>query len=114
MTNPDSFERIEAEIWTPHPDFSRASAENDIGIVRLSRAVSVEPVALSFYSSFPEQGDDVIVIGFGFIAEDGPLSNELLRIDVQVGVNQECDLIFGGISDEIQFCAGGAGEVRRC
>ena len=81
-------------------------------MVRLSRAVSVEPVALSFNSSFPEQRDDVIVIGFGYISVDGPLSDELMRIDVQVG-GPACNLT-REISDEIQFCAGGAGEVRRC
>jgi hypothetical protein len=79
-------------------------------MVRLSRAVSIEPIALSFDSGFPEQSDEVTIVGYGYINQNGPSSDEVRQIDVEVGIDQECD---SGIRDEVQFCAGGSGEVRR-
>jgi hypothetical protein len=114
MQDDPTFEKVDAKSWTPHPSFRTDVAENDIGMIRLIRAVPIEPVALSFDSGFPEKGDNVIIIGFGFITEEGPISDELLRIDVEVGIDQECNNTFGNIRDEFQFCAGGAGEVSRC
>ena len=108
-SNDTTFERVFAESWTAHSNFSTATGEDDIGLVRLRRSVSAEPIALSFNSSYPKKSDEVIIIGFGKSAWDGDLSEELMRIDVEVGIDQECD---SNIRDDIQFCAGGSGKVR--
>lgn len=68
-------------------------------------AVGLEPIALNTDSSFPSDGEILTTIGFGVINEDEDIPEDLLKINVNVVPNDECDADYEASSTMKPCCA---------
>ncbi|KAF9289834.1 hypothetical protein BGZ68_008557 [Mortierella alpina] len=72
-----------------HPKFARATLVNDIGLEFLPEKVD-GPYALIEGTSYPEEGSKLMVAGYGRTSTDGPRSQILLKVHVNVGNETDC------------------------
>jgi serine protease len=100
-------ERIAVELVLPHPDYNNLTEENDIMLVKLVRPSNATIVNWNTNPDLPLDDEQVTVIGFGQTTEDGEVSMELLKVDVDVINWDTCDgLISNQIFEEKEICAG--------
>ncbi|KAI2507787.1 serine-type endopeptidase [Fragilaria crotonensis] len=114
LDNGSEVRRVRAKSWVTHPSFDPSSAVNDIGVIRLALTVpsrSFEPIATRFSTGFPQQGKVTTVIGFGYTSQNGPLSDDLRRVQLTVRDGAVCDNVFASFKETIEICAGGLGKV---
>ena len=81
-----------------HPNYDPNTQDNDIALVRLGSAAAVrqvsrvEPMRLSRDSAVSARNADVVkVLGWGAIFEGGPLSPQLLEVDVPFVPQETCN-----------------------
>ena len=103
--NDANSEYIYGAYEVKHPSYYWWSNINDIMIVKLSSPSSAPVQKLNFNPSFPREYDVVTTIGYG-TTSDGDSSDKLLRVDVNVVPNDECNDMVGGINGEVMVCAG--------
>ena len=94
---------VETVIW---PDtYSEESNANDIAFYKLTLSSSVQPVPWNSNPSIPSVGDFGTAIGFGDTSEGGENSPVLLKVELPVITNAECDEFFIIDVDESFVCA---------
>lgn len=84
-----------------HPKYNSQKTDDDFAILVLNEAVDMSDnnvglVKLNTQSSYPSVGSKVTVIGWGETQARG-LSNDLLKVEVEVISNQECDSSSGSV-----------------
>ena len=112
--NSSEMTTISATSWKLNPSFNKRSVLDDIGMIRLSRPAPglFKPIAVRFSEGFPKQGKWTKVMGFGYTSGNGPRSNKLRQISLQVRKSKDCDRIFSSFNNARQICAGEDGKVR--
>ena len=85
----------------PHPLWDPVAQVYDVGILQLDRPVPPEsgtPVAFvgAGDTRFQSPGTTVRVAGWGAIFTNGPVSTDLLEVDVNVYSDQDCINAYGG------------------
>ena len=91
----------------PFPDFNPNNRNNDIMLVKIEGTSSAPLQTLNLDPDVPPDNEVVTVIGFGDTIEDGTISDDLLKVDVLVVSDAECEAFWGDIyQPEIQICAG--------
>ena len=69
---------------TLHPNFNKNTQSNDYLILKLNSPVTtIQPVTLNRSNSSPVNGEDVVVVGLGRLAEDGMSPQYLQEVTVQ-------------------------------
>lgn len=82
-----------------HPDYVRGPLLNDIALIKLSEEPMgqyIDTVALPQRDVGPLSGEPSVVSGFG-LTENGTVSQVLLRVNLQVISNEECNQTYGNI-----------------
>lgn len=96
-----------------HPDYD-GGVFKDYMIVVLENEVTnenVDLVGLAGDTTSLSVGQDLRVMGFGAISEDGPASSTLLEVDVKYVDPNQCQAVYGNqdvYDEEFMFCAGGS------
>jgi len=90
-----------------HAAYDQDSHDNDVAVIKLAEAVSVEQVGL--YGDPDRSGQSSLVIGWGHVQEGGPPSSKLLEVEVPIVTNDVCSA--GYASDNVgitgnMLCAG--------
>lgn len=82
-----------------HPNYDDGSLLNDIALVKMpdnAQGTNIDVVALPASSIGPLTGEPSVASGFG-TTENGTVSDILLRVNLQVISNEECNLTYGNI-----------------
>ncbi|XP_059609835.1 mite allergen Der f 3-like [Phlebotomus argentipes] len=97
-----------------HPEYSLDTLENDIALIKIKPFVFdeyVQPIriALGSWDSESHVGEKVAVIGFGYISEDGPVSDVLKWTKLTLIAKEVCQAIYTEAENfdlpESVFCA---------
>jgi hypothetical protein len=107
-----TFRSIKAASWTAHPNVDSVLKLNDIGVVKLSQKVAIAPIALSFDSKFPKQGQNVTVMGYGETDTERRRARNLNQVQISVRNWDDCYRLYGEDGGDAKICAGGSGKVR--
>lgn len=95
------------DLEFPHPNYGIPNQDdNDIMLVKLAFPVAAPLVQWNTDPSIPLDGDSVTTIGFGYTEENGSNSQELLKVDVDIVLFEQCDSLFGDLTESIMLCAG--------
>jgi len=101
-----------------HPNYDDSTLENDIALLQLSSPVDYTPVAVGLSPALETAGTPLTVSGWGTTWQGGELSDELMRVDVPVVSNQQCQASYGPAGANIadtMLCAGYAqGGMDSC
>jgi Trypsin len=79
--------------WVPHPQFNDYSFRNDIMILKLNESSTKTVQALNYTRSNPVPGQNVTVIGLGYISEDIPSTQNLLEVTTLANSDTECQCL---------------------
>ncbi|CAL4113097.1 unnamed protein product, partial [Meganyctiphanes norvegica] len=109
-----TFQRTAAEVII-HPDFNKATLDNDIAIIKLNNPVSIfthphiKPVCLPS-SDMEFEGKSGVATGWGLTVDGGQASSSLQEVDVEIMSQSDCEAAYpDSITDKI-MCAGGDGS----
>ena len=95
------------DLEFPHPNFNTPNTDdNDIMLVKLSFPVSAPLVQWNTNPNIPLDADSVTTIGFGYTSENGSYSQELMKVDVDIVPFEQCNTLFGDLTESIMLCAG--------
>ncbi|KAK0074743.1 hypothetical protein PV325_007862 [Microctonus aethiopoides] len=87
--------RRRVKSWTIHKDFNSYNLNNDIAIIELDRAVSlnghIKTACLPENRAIDYTGSLAIAIGWGRTTEGGDISSQLRKVKVPVLSDEECD-----------------------
>lgn len=108
---------IDVKSFMPHPEYSRQTIHNDIGLVQLSQRANpgqknIKPICLPFTGEALIMPDDFLVIGWGR-TENSSGSTILQKARVPIYEQQKCEEKFSKrqlVLSDGQFCAGGMGK----
>ena len=92
---------------TVHPNYNANTYANDYLILKLNSPVTtIQPVKLNRINSSPVNGEDVVTVGLGRLAEDGWIPQFLQEVTVQTVGQTTCNNEYGGdIIEAIMMCA---------
>ncbi len=95
------------DIWV-HPEYTDASGSGyDAAVLTLEADVQEAPAALATADDPAYQpGTTSTVLGWGTTSPGGEQSDHLLKVDVPIVGNQECNEAYGGSINESMACAG--------
>ncbi|XP_055691068.1 chymotrypsinogen A-like [Lutzomyia longipalpis] len=106
----------------PHPEYNPNTLENDLGLVKMDSYFDfstpyVKPVPLVAANTDKASyvGQIVTASGFGYIENDGPVSNELRYTQLQVMDFATCVALPAYSGDDLpdtSFCADGIGDPK--
>jgi secreted trypsin-like serine protease len=104
-------ERMNVEKIIVHPQWGQPGAQNDFDAALLKLATPAklgQPITLIPPSGSLPEGPNVRVSGWGALSEGGSGSNQLMRVDVPVVSNTECNKpeSYDGRITAQMFCAG--------
>jgi secreted trypsin-like serine protease len=103
------FYTVEQEY--PHPDYNADTDENDIMLVKLEQPISDIPLqAVNFDPTIPRLGEEVTIIGIGYIQEGGPFAQFLQQVQVNIVGFEQCNEVFNRIVDDIMVCTYAEGK----
>lgn len=89
----------------PHPDYSDTPNEfNDIMLLKLATPSSAPLQELNFDPTFPADGAEALVIGYGATSDGGDSSAQLLQANVDIESFEACDNFYGFLMEDIQIC----------
>jgi trypsin len=80
----------EDEAITVHPNYDKDTYANDLMLVKLETFSEAPTVTLNYDPDTPEVGDEVTIIGFGDVRENGRLSPDLLQATLTVSGRIAC------------------------
>ncbi|CAN9505068.1 unnamed protein product [Ophioblennius macclurei] len=108
--NPNEVLRSVSRIISHH-NYNNPSDDNDIALLRLSSPVTftnfIRPVCLAASDSTIHAGIDSWITGWGTLRENGPISNDLMEVEVPVVGNRQCNCNYGvGRITDNMLCAG--------
>ena len=99
-----------------HPDYSWATDENDIALIRLPHEVknadTIQYPKLNEKNDEPEVGDTLLILGWGDTSGNGTYSDFLLQAEVDYVTNEQCSSDYAGsesITDDM-LCAAADGK----
>lgn len=114
VTGPAQYRTVRSKMVV-HPKFSFDTMKWDFMMfkidpvtkVGLKTALANKRVTLNAASTSPQTNETLTVIGFGAIRENGPQSNRLRKVNVNVIDFATCDADYkGDIFDQTMLCAG--------
>lgn len=80
----------EDEAITVHPSYNEDTYTDDLMLIKLETVSEATPVTLNFDPAVPAVGEQVMILGFGDVRENGPLSPELLQATLTVSGPVAC------------------------
>lgn len=95
-----------------HPDWNSSTFCNDFMIMQLDEPVPIDlyrPVSINRLESVPRKGQNLTVIGFGSLQENGAIPDTLQEVEIDYIPQDECisDFHFADLVDEdLMICAG--------
>ncbi|HYF22644.1 MAG TPA: serine protease [Caulobacteraceae bacterium] len=98
-----------------HPSYDPSNNDNDIALVRLGKPSAVRQVTRVEPLRLARPGEDATrnagvtkVLGWGAISEGGPLSTDLLEVEVPLVTPEACNAAtaYGGVITNNMICAG--------
>lgn len=99
-------ETIRAVSELRHPNYKEATTEYDFLLVKLQQRSSAPSVPWNTDRNFPSNGAQVWTIGYGFTAENGPVSDNLRKVSLNIVDYASCFNVYGGdIFDNTMICA---------
>ena len=100
-----------------HPDYSWATDENDIALIRLPHEVknadTIQYPKLNEKNDEPEVGDTLLILGWGDTSGNGTYSDFLLQAEVDYVTNEQCSSDYASLGWDVfddMMCAGGDGK----
>ncbi|KAJ8958892.1 hypothetical protein NQ318_019660 [Aromia moschata] len=111
--------RVNSSKLILHEDFYLYTANNDIGIVELSKEVTLnEYIDIAELPSMEEanityKGEIGRLSGWGYTCASGPLSSVLLEANATVIGNDLCRALYS-ITQDTQLCTGGEDGISSC
>jgi len=101
------------------PDYGSGgnSEDYDYALIRLNKPVTnIDPVIMNEESDIPQQGQDVIAMGFGYTTNkgNGKPSNKLLEVTVGTMSNKDCKDKYGSGITNRMVCAEGGNQKDSC
>jgi trypsin len=101
----NTYDRIPVAQEVRHPFYNSGTMENDIMLIRLTRASSKPTVAIN-WSGSANVNQMLTVMGWGTLSEGGNQPDQIRYVDVPYVSNSACNYEYsGGISDDM-MCAG--------
>jgi hypothetical protein len=104
-----------SDDYAIHPDYDRVSIENDVALIRLPRKVknadTIQYPELNKETDEPEDGDSLLVMGWGATEYGGNTSDVLLQAEVDYVTNGVCSGALGQITDGM-MCAAERGDGK--
>ncbi|XP_046395141.1 trypsin-like [Ischnura elegans] len=97
--------------FTVHPYYDPAAKDWDwdVAVLKVSTpfvfSCRVSPIALPAEGEELDAGTMVVISGWGYLSEKGPIAKFLQKITVPVYDQNKCALAYHGITDQM-FCAG--------
>jgi len=91
LSGRDANEIILADTERVHPLANSWTLENDVLLIKLSQPSSASPLEYNADFAIPADHDTVKTIGFGFLTENGPPSEELMEVEVNVVPFAKCN-----------------------
>ena len=88
----------------PHPDYNSNTMSNDFMMMRLDGESAYGTVELDTGDIPLNNGEDLIVMGWGTTASGGSSSNVLMEVEVDAWTNSACNQAYGNIDDSM-LCA---------
>ncbi len=112
-------DRVAVQSIVIHPDYDRAGVDADIALIKLTKSLSTEPIALVSATAMAQiaEGQMLTTMGWGVSDADVPssYSNELLQVDLPYVSQAACVTAMGERVTDNMFCAGfGQGEKDSC
>ncbi|MEE8600646.1 trypsin-like serine protease [Euzebya tangerina] len=100
-------DEVTAAQIIPHPDYDPGTTNNDMALVRTNEMTNVTPVRLAGPNDLALNAPPTTatVIGYGAIRTDGPASDVLLEVDVDVVSDADCAQGYNLVPDTM-VCAG--------
>ena len=98
----------------PHPDYNPDTNENDVMVYKIEPS-SAQPVKLNAHPANPNDGEEVVAIGFGETDTDvntNSISNFLQKVTVQVISNVECTADWPNFNEDVMLCVGVQGRDK--
>ena len=109
----DGTKLIKTSETIPHERYNRPTQiNNDIALLRLSEKLTftdqIQPICVhnSDTMALNDDGDNVMVTGWGTLSEGGSISDTLQEITVPLVSNAECNDPYGGDITQQMMCAG--------
>ncbi|HUG84470.1 MAG TPA: serine protease, partial [Euzebya sp.] len=92
----------------PHPNYDPTTTNNDVALIRVNEAAQVTPVRLAGAGDAALEAPPSTprVIGYGTIRSDGPASETLLQVDIDVVDNATCANSYPQLNGVTMLCAG--------
>lgn len=106
LSGGDAPETIRASSELVHPRYNDFTVQNDIMLIKLAEPSSAPNAPWNTASSEPQDGQAVTVIGFGATSEGGDVSDELLKVTVNIVDTDTCRQTYGNeLFEDVMFCA---------
>lgn len=89
-----------------HQDYPGSGPEpHDIALVKLSTTSSIRPAKIAQWPEMPAVNGYVTAIGFGDVADGGPISDHALKVSLRVPDFAACKARYPGkVIEELMFC----------
>merc|ERR1712087_549136 len=94
----ENFESIAVTAEFIHPNYDRTTFVNDFMVLKLASDSSYDVVTIDDGSAQLEDGTDVTVMGWGATCLNGPSSDVLLEVEVDIVGHSRCNDAYGGDS----------------
>jgi len=107
----DASETIRASSELVHPLYNDNTIQYDFLLVKLAEISSAPNVPWNTASSEPQDDQAVTVIGFGATSEGGNVSDELLKVTVNIVDSATCRSTYGNdLFEDVMLCASDDGK----
>lgn len=113
------YEDIRVAQIINHPSYNPPSSYNDIALLKLREKVqfsrNILPACLNNAFRVNVATKTLLALGWGKMDFAGPISNDLMKVDLRVVSNRECNRRYressrnklpDGVKEEIQLCVG--------
>ena len=81
-----------------HPKYNSKTLDYDVALIKLPQKIptsqTIKPVTLASYSSSVNAREKVVVTGWGYVTENGPMSTSLKKLTLPVVDQKECKQIY--------------------
>ncbi|CAI5731548.1 unnamed protein product [Hyaloperonospora brassicae] len=115
VSGTDDGEQLRVVTQTRHPKYVSATNSYDFLVLELEKASSFRPVALPKADAnlgVIDSYGNATVMGWGAPFQGGPMSTELLRVDVPLVNHSVCAKVLD--VDNTMLCAGGGIDMDSC
>jgi trypsin len=111
LSGSDAVETIIATAELINPNYDKSTQAYDFMLIKLSKASKAPLAPLNTDGAKPANNESVTIIGFGTTQYRGPVSNDLLEVNVNVVDFSTCNSDYPGeIDDNSMICAAANGK----